>query len=198
MAFINKGRAQGWPILRLNLGGGFGIRYKNEVPFSLPDLAQNLSQLLQGQNLTLLFEPGRSIVGSAGILFTTVQYVKESGGKTFVIVDAGMHQLIRPALYQGWHKIWPINQAENLDELIDCDVVGPICETSDFLAKDRPLPTVKQGDVLAVFSAGAYGMAMASNYNSHPRPAEVLVIGDSYRLIRQRECYADLLAVERI
>lgn len=194
--FIQQQRDLGRVIEWLNLGGGFGINYQGDTSLPISELVAELQILLVDQNLQLILEPGRSLVARAGLLLTTVQYLKQAGPKQFIIVDSGMHHLIRPALYDGWHKIWPIHQAESSLNLTLSDVVGPICESTDFLAQDRLLPAVKPGDMLAVFDAGAYGSVMASNYNSHPRPAEVLVDGDSYRLIRQRESFDDLLAHE--
>jgi diaminopimelate decarboxylase len=155
----------------------------------------------------LLLEPGRFIVGNAGILVSRVIYTKESGGKHFVIQDAGMNDLIRPTLYDSFHRIWPVAPPPGVptpptDPEADMphterrDVVGPVCETGDFLARDRPLPAVNRGDLLAVFSAGAYGMAMSSNYNSRLRAAEVLVDGDKHHLIRRRDTYEDLVRQE--
>ncbi len=195
--FIAARRAAGQTVEWLSLGGGFGVPYQGKEEFLLDELAQKLYPLLAGQALKLILEPGRWLVARAGTLLMTVQYVKESGGKTFVIVDAGMHTIIRPALYGGWHKIWPLSQPDDAPATLKCDVVGPICESTDFLAKDRLLPPVQTGDILALSDAGAYGMVMASTYNSHPRPAEVLVDGNDYRLIRRRETYSDLMALEK-
>lgn len=196
LGFIAVRRAMGQPVEWLNLGGGFGISYERGEPLSLKALAEALTPLLQPQNLRIILEPGRSLVARSGVLLMQVQYLKQTKEKTFVVVDSGMHHMIRPALYGGWHKIWPINQAETNENLIVCDIVGPICESTDFLAQGRLLPPVKPGDILALFDAGAYGFVMASNYNTHPRPAEVLVDGDQYRLIRRRERYEDLIAPE--
>jgi len=195
--FIAARRATGQRIEWLNLGGGFGIGYEGDASLSLADLAAALIPLLQDQDLTLILEPGRSLIARAGVLLMQVQYVKPAGDKRFIIVDGGMHHMIRPALYGGWHKIWPVIQTGPVPELTPCDVVGPICESTDFLAQDRPLPPLQPGDLLALFDAGAYGFVMASNYNTHPRPAELLVDGDHYRLIRRREDYTDLLALEQ-
>ncbi len=194
--FIAARRAAGQQVEWLSLGGGFGVPYEGKEEFSLDELAQKLHPLLDGQGLKLILEPGRWLVARAGTLLMTVQYVKESGSKTFVIVDAGMHTIIRPALYGGWHKIWPLSQPDDAPAPLKCDVVGPICESTDFLAKDRPLPPVQAGDILTLSDAGAYGMVMASTYNSQPRPAEVLVDGNDYRLIRRRETYQDLMDLE--
>lgn len=194
--FIAARRAAGQPVEYLSLGGGFGVPYEGKEEFSLDELAQKLHPLLTGQDLQLVLEPGRWLLARAGTLLMTVQYVKQNSNKTFIIVDAGMHTIIRPALYGGWHKIWPVNQPNDAPDLIKCDVVGPVCESTDFLAKDRLLPPVQAGDILALSHAGAYGMVMASNYNSQPRPAEVLVDGNDYRLIRRRETYQDLMMLE--
>jgi len=164
--------------------------------------------LLRGRGLRVILEPGRSIAANAGLLATSVLYVKTGGGKSFAIVDTGMHHLIRPTLYEGWHFIWPTRvkpqhvpaaRAKDVEMagLKPYDVVGPICETGDILARDRALPPVARGDRLGIFTAGAYGMVMASQYNAMPRPPEVLVEGDTYRLIRRRETYEDLVAAER-
>lgn len=185
----------------LNLGGGFGISYEahetREVPaFDLAQLAAALKPLLTPAGVKLILEPGRSLVASAGLLLTRVTYLKDGADKKFAVVDTGMHHMIRPALYQGWHRIWPTRPTSDAPSEI-YDVVGPICESADFLAKDRALPPISPGDVLALFDAGAYGMVMASNYNAQPRPAEVLVEGSAARLIRRRETYADLLRPEQ-
>ena len=196
--FIAERRAKGQSVERLNLGGGFGIDYEGEMDqaFPLSAFAAALIPLLAGQDLQIVFEPGRSLIARAGVLLTTVQYVKQSGDKSFIIVDSGMHHLIRPALYGGWHKVWPVSLTASTETMSKADVVGPICESTDFLAQDRHLPPVQPGDALAVFDVGAYGAVMASNYNTHPRPAEVLVDDQTVRLIRRRETVADLLALE--
>ena len=209
LEFIPRVKAQGHPLEWLDLGGGFGIWYKEKTARSAAEIAAVCNPLIAKTGLKLLIEPGRFIVGNAGILLTRVLYVKESGDKKFVICDAGMHDLIRPALYGAYHRIWPVAtdpgvQGGAPDEeawtgaAVPCDIVGPICESSDFLAKDRRLPPVKRGDLLAVFSAGAYGFAMASNYNSFPRPAEVLVSGGATRLVTRRQTYDDVVAAETI
>ena len=147
--------------------------------------------------MRVLLEPGRFLVGNAGVLLTRVLYVKKTALKTFVIVDAGMNDMIRPALYQGFHEIVPVKEPR--DELLAIvDVVGPVCETGDFFALDRPLANVESGDILALMSAGAYGFTMASNYNSRPLPAEVMVTGSEARIIRRRQTYADLISLETL
>jgi diaminopimelate decarboxylase len=200
--FADRQRAAGLPVQLLNIGGGFGIHYKEKTAKSADEIARVFVPPLRERGYRLLLEPGRFIAGNAGILVTRVLYVKRSGERRFLICDAGMNDLIRPSLYGSYHRIWPVAAAAGEDEPGapplegEADIVGPICESGDFFAKDRPFPAVKEGDFLAVFSAGAYGMSMASNYNSQPRPAEVLVDGAQVRLIRRRETYDDLVAQE--
>jgi diaminopimelate decarboxylase len=180
----------------LDVGGGLGIRYGDETPPSAADYVRALRPTLARLGLTVLVEPGRSLVGQAGVLLTRVLYRKTSEGRRFVVVDAGMSDLIRPALYNAHHEIRPV--AEPADEAVPevVDVVGPVCESGDFLAKERLLPPVAEGALLAVLSAGAYGFAMASNYNARPRAAEVMVHGDRFEVVRARETYEDLIAGE--
>ncbi|MET0501494.1 MAG: diaminopimelate decarboxylase [Candidatus Binatia bacterium] len=187
---------EGARIRYLDLGGGLGITYKDEMPPHPEAYASAILQGLAGLDITLILEPGRVIVGNAGILVTEVQYLKETDEKKFVIVDGGMNDLIRPALYGSYQGIQPVIQ--NRGEKIVADVVGPICESGDFFAKDREMARPKRGDLLAVMSAGAYGFTMASNYNSHPKPPEVLVDGDKYYVIRARETLEDLIRGETI
>ena len=189
-------KKEGAQIRYLDLGGGLGINYHDETP-PLPDeYAKAIVEGLEGLDVTLILEPGRVIVGNAGILLTEVQYIKETDSKNFVIVDGGMNDLIRPALYGSYQAIQPV--VENRAQRIVADVVGPICESGDFFAKDREIPRPQRGDLLAVMSAGAYGFTMASNYNSHPKPPEVLVDGDQYYVIRRRESFDDLINGEVI
>ena len=189
-------KKEGARIRYLDLGGGLGINYHDETP-PLPDeYAKAIVQGLEGLDVTLILEPGRVIVGNAGLLLTEVQYLKETESKKFVIVDAGMNDLIRPALYGSYQAIQPV--VEGNGEKIVADVVGPICESGDFFAKDREIARPRRGDLLAVMSAGAYGFTMASNYNSHPKPPEVLVDGDQYYVVRQRESLDDLINGEVI
>ena len=148
--------------------------------------------LLKSLSIRVLLEPGRFLVGNAGVLLTRVLYVKKTPAKTFVIVDAGMNDLIRPALYQGYHEVVPVRESKD-QPLTKVDVVGPVCESGDFFALDRELAQVESGDVLALMSAGAYGFTMASNYNSRPLPAEVLVSGSEAKIVRRRQSYADLI-----
>jgi diaminopimelate decarboxylase len=198
----------GHKIEWLDLGGGFAVNYENpEQALPVTEHAKALLPLLEGKPYRIAFEPGRYIAGNAGVLLTRVVYRKESGTKKFVIVDAAMNDLIRPMLYGSYHFIWPARpDAPNIPERRDrtwkpidgetVDVVGPICESGDFLAQGRPLPMTKRSDLLAVFTAGAYGFAMSSNYNNRPRAAEVLVDGDHFTVIRRRETYDDLIAAE--
>jgi diaminopimelate decarboxylase len=162
---------------------------------TIEEYVNAVGPLLADIGIRVLLEPGRFLVGNAGILLCRVLYVKETPTKRFVIVDAGMNDLIRPALYDGYHEIIPIERNPKLDPII-ADVVGPVCESGDFFALDRKIAGCQAGDLLAVMSAGAYGFSMASNYNSRPFPAEVLVNGDNYQLIRRRQNYADLVELE--
>jgi diaminopimelate decarboxylase len=189
-------RKEGANIRYLDLGGGLGIQYKDEEPPRPEEYAAALIQGLEGLDVTLILEPGRVIVGNAGILVTEVLYLKETEEKNFVVVDGGMNDLIRPALYGSYQAIRPV--LDKKAGTIVADVVGPICESGDFFAKDREIPRPAPGDLLAVMSAGAYGFTMASNYNSHPRPPEVLVDGDKFYVVRQRETLDDLIRGETI
>jgi len=185
---------EGIKIKYIDAGGGLGIRYGEEEPPHPRDLGAALLPMIKGLDCTLIFEPGRVIVGNAGILVTKVLYLKSSEVKNFVIIDAGMNDLIRPSLYDAYHEILPVKKSQAV--YITSDVVGPICESGDFLAKDRKIARPEPGEYLAVMSAGAYGFTMSSNYNSRPRSAEVLVEGDQYRVIRKRESYEDLIRGE--
>jgi diaminopimelate decarboxylase len=198
----------GIEITTLDFGGGFGAEYEGGEALDAEAFAYALVPLLEKAGLDVVMEPGRFIAGNAGILVTQVQYVKAGGDRKFLLCDSGMHHLIRPALYGSYHHIWPVDPGEDFvpeqrirDEAFpgteSVDVVGPICESTDFFAKDRHLPPVRRGDLLAVFSAGAYGMTMASQYNSFPLPAEVLVEDTRARLIRRRGTYEDLVAPEK-
>jgi len=189
-------KKEGARIQYLDIGGGLGISYKDEMPPHPEEYANAIIQGLDGLDVTLVLEPGRVIVGNAGILVTEVQYIKETDDKKFVIVDGGMNDLIRPALYGSYQAIQPVVQRSS--EKIIADVVGPICESGDFFAKDREIDRPQRGDLLAVMSAGAYGFTMASNYNSHPKPPEVLVDDDRYYVIRARESLDDLIRGEEI
>ncbi len=195
-----------------SIGGGIGINYRQSLdsgpeswwqenetvhPLTIQAYADAVVPLLQPLGLRILCEPGRFMVGNAGALLTRVLYEKRGAAKTFKIVDAGMNDLIRPTLYEGWHQIVPLQQPANGDTEI-VDVVGPICETGDFLAQNRELPPVHEGDVLAVLSAGAYGFTMASNYNTRPMPAEILVDGAKATVVRERQTLADVLKGEHV
>ena len=211
VALIDRLTEKGHKIEWYDVGGGFGVNYEGpEQAKPVTEHAKALVPLLQGKPYKIAFEPGRYIAGNAGILLTRVLYRKQGGEKKFVIVDGGMNDLLRPTLYEAYHHIWPVkpNDAKNLNEDRrrdfvtqggdTVDVVGPICESGDYLAKARALPPVKRGDLLAVFTAGAYGFAMSSNYNNRPRVPEVLVDGDTYKIIRKRETLDDLIALEKI
>lgn len=207
LALIEKLRLQGHPIEYLNMGGGFGIHYRRQEAPPAETFADAIVPAVQVANCRLILEPGRFIVGNAGILVSRVIYTKDSGGKHFVIQDAAMNDLIRPTLYDAFHRIWPVappadvpappeDYEADLPRTRKCEVVGPVCESGDFLAHERRLPELHRGDLLATFSAGAYGMAMSSNYNGRPRAAEVLVDGATHHLIRRRETYEDLVRPE--
>jgi diaminopimelate decarboxylase len=185
---------EGFPLRTIDLGGGLGIDYETGEVAPVAAFAATVIPLLQGLPLTLLLEPGRSLVAGSGVLLTRVLYIKENHGRRFVIVDAGMNDLLRPALYKAFHRIEPVAEAAPTSRRVD--VVGPVCESGDFLARDRELPDVVPGDLLAIRDVGAYAFAMASNYNLRPRAAEVLVEDGVGRLIRRRETFEDLVATE--
>jgi diaminopimelate decarboxylase len=194
-------RRDGHAIRFIDIGGGLGVEYHIDRPFDEEEKVRQYAAALipiveSTSGLTLLLEPGRFLVAQAGALLARVLYVKKNGEKTFVITDAAMNDLIRPALYQAYHEIVPVTPGRS-SRKAPADVVGPICETGDFFARDRELPPLKPGDLVAILDAGAYGMSLASNYNSRPRPPEVLVEGKRARLIRRRETIEDMLAQER-
>ncbi len=193
---IEELRTLGIEIRHIDLGGGLGIRYDQESPPEPADYAQALAQQLESHHLELILEPGRAIMGNAGILVTRVEYIKHSAHKNFAIVDAAMNDLLRPALYNAWQKIIPVTENPQAPTA-RYDVVGPVCETGDFLGKDREL-ALAENDLLAVRSSGAYGAVMSSNYNSRPRAAEVIVDGDRVHLVRRRESYTDLFRLESL
>ena len=206
VALIEDLRVDGHTIRYLDAGGGLGIDYGGgtaigggtfDPPAEVAGYAQALLPALEGVDVHLLLEPGRFVVAQAGGLLTRVVTVKRNGSKTFVVTDAGMNDLIRPALYQAHHEILPVRQPRG-SATSRVDVVGPVCESGDFFARDRALPSVKAGDLLLLLDAGAYGMSLSSNYNTRPRPAEVLVDGSSVRLIRRRETFRDLFGPELI
>ncbi|MGF1578560.1 MAG: diaminopimelate decarboxylase [Gemmataceae bacterium] len=204
---IQKLREQGHSIVYINMGGGFGIHYRKQEALPASEFARAIVPKVKEMGCKLVLEPGRFIAGNAGILLSKVIFTKESGGKQFLIQDAAMNDLIRPTLYDAFHRIWPATPGldfpappEDYEVPIPgtemYDVVGPVCESGDFLAKDRYLPPLKRDELLATFSAGAYGFVMSSNYNSRVRPAEVLVDGKAHHLIRRRETYHDLVQLE--
>jgi diaminopimelate decarboxylase len=187
---------QGIELEHIDLGGGLGVTYDDEVPPTPQDFADVVLPKLAGRNLKIIMEPGRSIAANAGIFVTEVEFLKSNGEKNFAIIDGGMNDLIRPALYSAWQRIVEVQPRTNTDKKI-YDVVGPVCETGDFLGKDREL-AILPGDLLAVKSSGAYGFAMASNYNTRNKPAEIMVDGDQSHLIRRRETITDQLSAESI
>lgn len=206
---INLLREKGFEVRTLDIGGGYAANYDEGKSPSAADYAREIVPLLKGTGLKVILEPGRQISCNSGILVTRVQYVKQGGEKQFVIVDASMTDLIRPALYDGMHQIYPVRLGEGQPvPLRRCDyeapggvkvdVVGGVCEGSDFLGKDRVLPPIDQGELLAVFSAGAYGFVMSSQYNTRPRACEVLVDNDTWKIIRRRETYDDIVEAERL
>ncbi len=189
-------REEGMDIRYLDLGGGLGITYNEEQPPHPAEYARAVMASAKDLACTFIFEPGRVIVGNAGILVTKVLYTKSNQGKKFIVVDAGMNDLIRPSLYHSYHQIQPVVQRGRAT--IQADVVGPICESGDYLARERSLPAFERGEFMAVMSAGAYGFTMSSNYNSRPRAAEVLVRDDRYHVIRRRETDQDMIRGEEI
>ncbi|MFP4054057.1 MAG: diaminopimelate decarboxylase [Phycisphaerae bacterium] len=207
LELIERLKTEGHAVKMLDIGGGFAADYEEGASPAAAVYARSIVPLLRGTGLEIVLEPGRSIACNAGILVAEVQYVKTGGDRNFVIVDAAMTDLIRPALYGGEHFIYPVRPSDGtLPERrmdfapadgVKVDIVGGVCESSDFLGKDRVLPTMRRGDLLAVFGAGAYGFTMSSNYNTRPRGPEVLVDGDRFRIVRRRETYDDLLALER-
>jgi diaminopimelate decarboxylase len=198
LALIKRLRDREVSLEYLNLGGGLGIVYDNETPQTADQFARAVMPLLNRAQLKVILEPGRFIAGNSGILVTRVVYVKKAPNKNFAIVDAGMNDLIRPALYDAYHQILPVVKAKSEKRKMQkYDVVGPICESADFLAKNRMMSNLQAGDLLAVMSAGAYGFTMSSNYNARPRVAEVLVNRNKLTLVRKRETYQDLIRHER-
>ncbi|HYL32989.1 MAG TPA: diaminopimelate decarboxylase [Stellaceae bacterium] len=183
---------------RLDFGGGIGIRYRDETPPTIEEYAGVIRQMTRGLDVELAFEPGRYIVGNAGVLATHVLYVKEGVTRRFIIVDAAMNDLVRPTLYDAWHEIVPARAPEGAGHAAAQSVVGPVCETGDAFALDRPLPPFRPGDLMAILSAGAYGAVMSSSYNTRPPAAEVLVRGGDFAVIRERPSYDELLARDRM
>lgn len=191
---VDRLASEGIVLDHIDLGGGLGIRYRDETPPAVADYLAPLLKVFADRREELCFEPGRSLVGNAGLLLTRIEYLKPGETKNFAIVDAAMNDLARPALYDAWHEVAAV--APHAGEAVEYDIVGPICESGDFLARARSL-AVNEGDLLAILSAGAYGMTMSSNYNTRPRAAEVIVDGDQVHLVRQRETVAELFALER-
>jgi diaminopimelate decarboxylase len=195
LILVDQLEAVGIPIQHIDAGGGIGICYSDETPPDFVDYAAAMLKKLAGRKVKLVFEPGRALVGNAGALLTKVEYLKHTESKNFAIVDAAMNDLMRPALYDAYHDIVAVKPSQNATHVYE--VVGPVCESGDFLGHDRPL-ALQQDDLLAILSAGAYGMSMSSNYNTRPRAAEVMVDGDRYFEIRKREKIADLFALESV
>ncbi|MEO5356869.1 MAG: diaminopimelate decarboxylase [Nitrospirae bacterium YQR-1] len=196
VVLIDQLKAAGIGIKYLDIGGGLGIQYLDEVPPHPEDLAKKVIPIVAGRDITIIMEPGRTLVGNAGILLTKVLYVKKGADRDFVIVDTGMNDLMRPAMYGAYHHIMPVKKTKRKN--VFADIVGPICESSDFVGKDREIPGFEPGELAAVMSAGAYGSSMSSNYNSRPRAAEVMVKDNQPYLIRQRETYEDIIRGENI
>lgn len=195
LALVDALAARGIAVQHIDAGGGIGIAYQGETPPEFSVYAAAMRAKIAGRDIKLVFEPGRALVGNAGVLLTKVEYLKHTEAKNFAIVDAAMNDLMRPALYDAYHDIQAVSPREG--EATNYEIVGPVCETGDFLGHDRRL-SLQEGDVLAIMSAGAYGMSMASNYNTRGRAAEVMVDGDACHLIRQREQISDLFALEKI
>jgi diaminopimelate decarboxylase len=195
LEFADTLGAMGVPLEHIDLGGGLGIRYRDEEPPPLKDYLGSLFQRLGDRKLRILFEPGRAIVGNSGLLLTRVEYLKHGPTRRFAVTDAAMNDLLRPALYDAWHDVLPV--APRAAQTVAYDIVGPVCESADFLARDRAL-ALAAGDLLAVMSAGAYAMSMSSNYNSRPRPPEVMVDSEAVHVIRERESAESLFASERL
>jgi diaminopimelate decarboxylase len=192
--FIDQLHSEGIVLEHLDIGGGLGITYEQEKLFPLDDYAKAVKKLIGSRPLKLILEPGRFIVGNAGILLTKVEYIKENSEKVFAIIDAGMNDLLRPALYEAWHAILPVQRHSDCPTKI-YDIVGPVCETGDFLGLSRHL-ALKPDDLLAIGSAGAYGFSMASNYNTRPRPPEILIKEGKTSIIRARETLENLFHLE--
>jgi diaminopimelate decarboxylase len=188
--------AEGIKIEVLDLGGGYGITYNSERPLDVDQMARGLEQRLGRASMRLVIEPGRALVGNAGALITRVLYVKKNQKKNFLVIDSGMNDLIRPTLYGSYHEIVPVRRGS--EERLVADIVGPLCESGDFFARDRDMPDVQPGDLLAVLTTGAYGFVLSSNYNTRPRPAEILVNGSEMELIRERETVEGLMAGEKL
>lgn len=201
LGFKETAESAGHELKYFDVGGGFGVHYKGSEAPEAAAFAEVIVPRLKDTGLSVILEPGRFIVGNAGVLLTRVTYVKKQSGKRFVICDVAMNDLVRPSIYGAYHRIWPAktHMAFTGDESLDtplADIVGPVCESTDFMARERALPEVREGEVLVIFTAGAYGMTMASNYNTRPRCPEVLVDGDEWKIVRRRETYEDLVRPE--
>jgi diaminopimelate decarboxylase len=197
LALVERLRAKGFPIRHLDLGGGLGVPYRpSDTPSSIREFISHLRNRIELRGLEIMLEPGRSIAAEAGVLLARVLFIKQNGSKTFVILDAGMNDLIRPTLYQAHHEIVPV--VERPGRKIVADIVGPVCETGDFFARDREMLEPQAGDLVALKTAGAYGFVLASNYNSRPRPCELLVNGRAVHVARRREAYEDLVRGEAL
>lgn len=197
LKFVSEIEKLGAKIKYLNLGGGLGVIYDNENPQTADQFAKKILPIFKGKKFQLIFEPGRFIVGNAGIMVTKVVYIKKTNVKNFAIIDAAMNDLIRPSLYSAFHAVWPLQKNQKSDKLV-YDVVGPVCESGDVLAKDREIQELKANDEIALMTAGAYGFVMSSNYNSRPRICEVMVKGKKFAVIRKRETLQSLIAGESI
>ena len=196
MELVHNLESLGFALQHVDVGGGLGIRYRDETPLTPAQLVANICSTITDPDKQVIVEPGRSIVGNAGVLLTRIEYLKENGGKNFAVVDAAMNDLLRPALYDAWQNILPVAEHTDASQRV-YDVVGPVCESGDFLGLEREL-SVQEGDLLAICSAGAYGFCMSSNYNTRPRPAEIMIDADRMVEIRRRESIADLLAGESL
>ncbi|HQR50098.1 MAG TPA: diaminopimelate decarboxylase [Methylophilaceae bacterium] len=195
LALVDQMESSGIHLRHLDIGGGIGIRYADETPPDFANYSRAILDKVGGRNFKLVMEPGRALVGNAGLLLTTVEYLKPGESKNFAIVDAAMNDLMRPALYDAWHEILPVRARQDTEQIYE--IVGPVCESGDFLGHDRKL-SLQQGDLLAILSAGAYGMSMSSNYNTRPRAAEVMVDGRQLHLVRERETLLQLFSLEHI
>jgi diaminopimelate decarboxylase len=196
LVLLGELESLGFSIDHLDVGGGLGIQYRDEMPLSAHELVGMLCNTITDAGLQIIVEPGRSVVGNAGVLLTRVEYLKQNSDKNFAIVDAAMNDLLRPALYDAWQRILPVQEHSDIQPK-RFDLVGPVCESGDFLGRDRDL-SLREGDLLAICSAGAYGFCMSSNYNSRPRVAEILIDGETMMEIRQRETIADLMSGETL
>jgi len=195
-SFVNELRGEGIDIEYFDIGGGLGIIYKDEKPQTAKEFAKAVLPILKKMNVKIIMEPGRFIAGNAGIFVTKILYYKDNGVKKFYIVDGGMSDLVRPSMYNAYHEALPVKKTRA--SKVKVDVVGPICESGDFLAKDRMLPKMEQGNLLAMMSAGAYGYVMSSNYNVRAKVPEVMVKGNQFEVIKKRETFDDLIKGEKI